>query len=213
MTDVMFFWPDSFNWAHSIPGFLGVLTERTRPLSSSLDPALLRGSSWANQAQHTWIRASRPRHLMERLDWAMIPRGTYALGEISQIPQQVHATGLSPDTRTVGQELSPHLTQCHLPTLARVMPEMWSNVTRAHVPTPSLVCIVFVFSHSAPIDLLYLPTTKRTRNNAKEHVYFILKLHETTKENSEKMNENTELLVVKVRKKLNLNRVIWFGYI
>jgi hypothetical protein len=25
------------------------------------------------------------------------------------------------------------------------------------------------------------------------------------------MNENTELLVVKVRKKLNLNRVIWYG--
>ena len=72
---------------------------------------------------------------------------------------------------------------------------------------------MYGFNPHAPIDLLPLPTTERTNNDAREHAEFIRKLHETTKANIERMNKSIELLVVKVEKKLNLNRVILFGYI
>ena len=64
-----------------------------------------------------------------------------------------------------------------------------------------------------PIDLLPLPTTERIHSDARERADFICKLHETTKANIERMNEKYRLLVVMVEKRLNLNRVIWFGYI
>ena len=64
-----------------------------------------------------------------------------------------------------------------------------------------------------PIDLLPLPTTERIHSDARERADFIRKLHETTKANIERMNEKYRLLVVMVEKRLNLNRVIWFGYI
>jgi hypothetical protein len=37
--------------------------------------------------------------------------------------------------------------------------------------------VVYGFKPHAPIDLLPLPTTKRTHNDAKEHANFTLKLH------------------------------------
>ena len=69
---------------------------------------------------------------------------------------------------------------------------------------------MYGFNPRALIDLLPLPTTERIHSDAREHVDFIRKLHETTKANIERMNENIELLVVKI---LNLNLVILFGYI
>ena len=73
--------------------------------------------------------------------------------------------------------------------------------------------VVYGFNPRAPIDLLPLPTTERIHSDARECANFIRKLHETTKVNFERINEKYRMLVVKVEKRLNLNRVIWFGYI
>ena len=48
---------------------------------------------------------------------------------------------------------------------------------------------MYGFNPRAPIDLLPLPTTKRTHSDARERAEFIRKLHETTKANIERMNE------------------------
>ena len=72
---------------------------------------------------------------------------------------------------------------------------------------------MYGFNPRAPIDLLPLPTTERTHSDAREHADFIRKLHETTKANIERMNEKYRIAGSKGRKRLNLNRVIWFGYI
>jgi hypothetical protein len=68
--------------------------------------------------------------------------------------------------------------------------------------------VVYGFNPSAPIDLLPLPTSERTHIDASKRAEFIHKLHETTKINIEKMNENIGLLVVGEEKNLNLIRVI-----
>ena len=73
--------------------------------------------------------------------------------------------------------------------------------------------VVYGFNPRAPIDLFPLPTTERIHIDARERADFIRKLHETTKANIESRMKSIELLVVKVEKRLNLNRVIWFGYI
>jgi hypothetical protein len=72
---------------------------------------------------------------------------------------------------------------------------------------------VYGFNPHAPIDLLPLSTTKRIHSGAREHANFIHKLHEITKANIERMNEKYRIAGSKGRKKLNLNWVIWFGYI
>lgn len=64
----------------------------------------------------------------------------------------------------------------------------------------------------APIDLLPSPTIERTYNDAKERVVFILKSHETTKENIEKMNEEYRIASSEGRKKVKLKSIdlSWF---
>ena len=52
-----------------------------------------------------------------------------------------------------------------------------------------------------PIDILPLPTSERIHNDAKERADFILKMHETTKHNIEKMNEKYRITGRKVDKK------------
>ena len=53
----------------------------------------------------------------------------------------------------------------------------------------SLFQVVYGFNPRAPIDILPLPTSERIHSEAKEHVEFILKIHETTKQNIEKMTK------------------------
>ena len=48
---------------------------------------------------------------------------------------------------------------------------------------------MYGFNPRTPIDLLPLPTTETTHNDARVCAEFIRKLHETTKANIEKMNE------------------------
>jgi hypothetical protein len=70
---------------------------------------------------------------------------------------------------------------------------------------------VYGFNPHAPIDLLPLPTSERVHNDAKQRVDFILKLHETTKENIEKMNERYRIAGNKGRKevKLETSDLVW----
>jgi hypothetical protein len=72
---------------------------------------------------------------------------------------------------------------------------------------------VYGFNPRAPIDPLSLPTAERTHTDASKRAEFIQKLHETTKANIKKMNEKYRIASSEVEKKLNLNRVIWYGYI
>ncbi|WVZ81114.1 LOW QUALITY PROTEIN: hypothetical protein U9M48_028530 [Paspalum notatum var. saurae] len=65
--------------------------------------------------------------------------------------------------------------------------------------------VVYGFNQRAPIDLLPLPTSERVYHDAKEHADFILKLHKTTKDNIEKMNERYRDAGNKGRKKINLD--------
>ncbi|WVZ51754.1 hypothetical protein U9M48_002866 [Paspalum notatum var. saurae] len=64
--------------------------------------------------------------------------------------------------------------------------------------------VVYGFNPRAPIDLLPLPTSERVHHDAKERADFILKLHKTTKDNIEKMNERYREAGNKGRKKINL---------
>jgi hypothetical protein len=64
--------------------------------------------------------------------------------------------------------------------------------------------VVYGFNPHAPIDLLHLPATKRTRSDARERVDFIRKLHETTKANIERMNEKYRIAGSKGRKEIKL---------
>ncbi|WVZ93815.1 hypothetical protein U9M48_039770 [Paspalum notatum var. saurae] len=64
--------------------------------------------------------------------------------------------------------------------------------------------VVYGFNPRAPIDLLPLPTSERVHHDAKERADFILKLHKTTKDNIEKMNERYRDAGNKGRKKINL---------
>nr|AAN09862.1 putative gag-pol polyprotein [Oryza sativa Japonica Group] len=49
--------------------------------------------------------------------------------------------------------------------------------------------VVYGFNPRAPIDILPLPTSERVHNDVKAHAEFILKMHESTKLNIEKMTE------------------------
>jgi hypothetical protein len=49
-----------------------------------------------------------------------------------------------------------------------------------------------------------MPTIERIHNDAKELAYFILKLHETTKANIEKMNEKYRIVGSECRKEVKL---------
>ncbi|WVZ84284.1 hypothetical protein U9M48_031334 [Paspalum notatum var. saurae] len=64
--------------------------------------------------------------------------------------------------------------------------------------------VVYGLNPRAPIDLLPLPTSERVHHGAKERADFILKLHETTKENIKKMNERYKDAGDKGRKEVKL---------
>ena len=73
--------------------------------------------------------------------------------------------------------------------------------------------IVYGFLPRAPIDLLPLPSSEKVNFDAKEHAELILKMHELTKENIERMNANINLLEIRVENMLCLHLEILFGYI
>jgi len=64
--------------------------------------------------------------------------------------------------------------------------------------------VVYGFNPRAPIDLLPLPTSERVHHDAKKRADFILKLHKTTKDNIEKMNERYRVAGNKGRKEIKL---------
>jgi hypothetical protein len=110
------------------------------------------------------------------------------------------------------------VVNCTLPTMLRAILKkklkMWEEClphiefayNRAiHSTTKvSLFEVVYGFNPHAHIDLLALPTSERINHNAKECADFILKLHEKTKENIEKMNERYRIAGSKGRKEVKL---------
>jgi hypothetical protein len=71
--------------------------------------------------------------------------------------------------------------------------------------------VVYGFNPRAPIDLLPLPPSKTTCFDASQRSEFILKMHETTKLNIEKINEKYRIAASKGRKevKLELSDLVW----
>jgi translation initiation factor IF-1 len=63
---------------------------------------------------------------------------------------------------------------------------------------------VYGFNPYAPIDLLHLPPSETTCFDASQRSEFILKMHETTKLNIEKMNEKYHIAASKGRKEVKL---------
>jgi hypothetical protein len=64
---------------------------------------------------------------------------------------------------------------------------------------------VYGFNPCTCIDILLLPTGEWINNDAKECADFILKMHETTKLNIEKMNDNYRVADSKGRKEVKLD--------
>jgi hypothetical protein len=71
--------------------------------------------------------------------------------------------------------------------------------------------VVYGFNPRAPIDLLPLPTSEIMNFNATQRSKFILKLHETTKLQIEKMNEKYRIAANKGRKEMKLepSDLVW----
>ena len=60
--------------------------------------------------------------------------------------------------------------------------------------------VVYGFLPRAPIDLLPLPSSEKVNFDAKQRAQLILKMHELTKENIERMNAKYKLVGDKGRK-------------
>jgi hypothetical protein len=71
--------------------------------------------------------------------------------------------------------------------------------------------VVYGFNTRAPIDLLPLPPSETTYFDTSQRSGFILKMHETTKLNIEKMNKKYRIAASKGRKevKLELCDLVW----
>jgi translation initiation factor IF-1 len=71
--------------------------------------------------------------------------------------------------------------------------------------------VLYGFNPRAPIDLLHLPQSEMTCFDASQRSEFILKMHETTKLNIEKMNEKYRIAASKGRKEVKLERgdLVW----
>jgi hypothetical protein len=71
--------------------------------------------------------------------------------------------------------------------------------------------VVYGFNPRAPIDLLPLPTSEIVNLDATQRSEFILKLHETTKLQIEKMNEKYRIAANKGRKEMKLepDDLVW----
>jgi hypothetical protein len=63
--------------------------------------------------------------------------------------------------------------------------------------------IIYDFLSRAPIDLMHLPSFEKLNFDATQRVELMLKLHETTKENIERMNAKYKLIGDKDRKHLD----------
>jgi translation initiation factor IF-1 len=68
----------------------------------------------------------------------------------------------------------------------------------------SLFQVVYGFNLRAPIDVLSLPPSEMTCFDASQQSEFILKMHETTKLNIEKMNEKYRIATSKGHKEVKL---------
>jgi hypothetical protein len=70
---------------------------------------------------------------------------------------------------------------------------------------------VYGFNPRAPIDLLPLLPLKMTCFDASQRSEFILKMHETTKLNIEKINEKSRIAASKGRKEVKLepSDLVW----
>jgi translation initiation factor IF-1 len=75
----------------------------------------------------------------------------------------------------------------------------------------SAFMVVYGFHPRAPIDLLPLPTSEIVNLDATQRSEFILKLHETTKLQIEKMNEKYRIAANKGRKEMKLepDDLVW----
>ena len=73
--------------------------------------------------------------------------------------------------------------------------------------------IVYGFLPHAHIDLLPLPSLDKVNFDAKQHAELILKMHELTKENIERMNAKYKLVGDKGKNVLYLHLEILFGNI
>ena len=73
--------------------------------------------------------------------------------------------------------------------------------------------VVYGFNPRAPIDLLPLPPSKFANLDASQCADFIRKLHETTKNNIEKMNEKYKIAGSKGRKEVKLEPgdLVWLN--
>ena len=107
------------------------------------------------------------------------------------------------------------ILKCNLKMWEECLPHVEFAYNRAEHSTTKVspFQVVYGFNPRASIDLLPLPSTERTHSDARERADFIRKLHETTQANIERINEKYRITCSKGRKKLNLNQVIWFGYI
>ena len=73
--------------------------------------------------------------------------------------------------------------------------------------------VVYGFLPRAPIDLLPLPSSEKVNFDAKQRAELILKMHELTKENIERMNAKYKLVGDKGRKHVVFAPGDLFGYI
>ena len=64
--------------------------------------------------------------------------------------------------------------------------------------------VVYGFNPRAPIDILPLPTSERVHNDTKARAEFILKMHDSTKLNIEKMTEKYRIAGSKGRQEVKL---------
>jgi hypothetical protein len=71
--------------------------------------------------------------------------------------------------------------------------------------------VVYGFNPRAPFDLLPLPPSKMTCFDVSQRSEFILKMHETTKLNIEKMNEKYRIAASKGRKEVKVepSDLVW----
>jgi hypothetical protein len=70
---------------------------------------------------------------------------------------------------------------------------------------------VYGFNPCAPIDILPLATSEQIHSDPKEHADFILKMHETTKHNIEKMTEKYRVVGSKGKREVKLepDDLVW----